>query len=377
MHSAALAVRRVLTGRFRWHRPSPSLAGLSRTGRAWMVSARKPERLLPIGVCALMGAAALLSALPSDGKAMGQRAQYQAQYGIGLDGRVVAGVDLLPGDQGGYPDTATFAPELVIANVLQNPPPTAQPRTEFAWYVVKNGDSLRSIAGRYGITLETLYSANKKALPEPESIKAGLRLLIPPIDGIVVTVKDGDSLVSLADKYGSTALKILDANPLASANLAVGQMLVIPVEAGDVPGSGGTRYAGGNMWWPVVGGNNYISQYFNSGHRALDIAAKYGSPIIAAAGGEVVYAGWRSTAQGGYVVWIKHTDGLYTTYNHMTSKRFVSKGQTVRAGQRIGSIGTSGITTGPHLHFEVWLGYPWALGNNSDAINPCRYLGAC
>jgi murein DD-endopeptidase MepM/ murein hydrolase activator NlpD len=126
----------------------------------------------------------------------------------------------------------------------------------------------------------------------------------------------------------------------------------------------------------VAGGHNYISQYFSSGHHAIDIAATYGTPVVAAASGVVVRAGWDSYTQGGNVIWISDGTRLYTTYNHLSAWT-VKAGQSVSAGERIGSIGTSGDATGPHLHFEVWLGYPWALGNNSDAVNPCIYLAGC
>ncbi len=76
------------------------------------------------------------------------------------------------------------------------------------------------------------------------------------------------------------------------------------------------------------------------------------------------------------MIWVKEGTKLYTTYNHL-SYVGVKVGQNIRAGQVIGRVGTSGVATGPHLHFEVWLGYPWALGNNSDAVNPCRYLAGC
>jgi murein DD-endopeptidase MepM/ murein hydrolase activator NlpD len=125
-----------------------------------------------------------------------------------------------------------------------------------------------------------------------------------------------------------------------------------------------------------VGGTNYISQYFWSGHHAVDIAASYGTPVIAAVSGTVVMAGWRSYTGGGNVIWVMEGTKLYTTYNHLSAWS-VRVGQRISAGQRIGSIGTSGVTTGPHLHFEVWLGYPWGLETDADAVNPCIYLAGC
>jgi murein DD-endopeptidase MepM/ murein hydrolase activator NlpD len=131
----------------------------------------------------------------------------------------------------------------------------------------------------------------------------------------------------------------------------------------------------GSWLWPVLG-SSYISQYFWSGHHAIDIAAPYGAPVVAAVSGTVIFADWRSYTGGGNVIWVEENGKLYTTYNHL-SKWFVHAGQKISAGQRIGSIGTSGEATGPHLHFEVWTGYPLALGSVVDAVNPCNYLAGC
>ena len=124
-------------------------------------------------------------------------------------------------------------------------------------------------------------------------------------------------------------------------------------------------YTGGQFLWPVVGGGNYISQYFHYGHYAIDIAADYGSRVRAAAAGTVIFAGWKSNG-GGYQVWIAHGSGLYTTYNHM-SAIIVGRGQSVGRGQQVGRVGQRGNATGPHLHFEVWRGPVWDGGTR---VNP-------
>jgi murein DD-endopeptidase MepM/ murein hydrolase activator NlpD len=164
---------------------------------------------------------------------------------------------------------------------------------------------------------------------------------------------------------------IVDANKLSEPTLAIGPTLVIPgVSGGPLP------VTSGGMRWPVLG-NSWITQYFWSGHPALDIAAPYGSPIVAAAAGTVIYAGWKTTGGGvggGIVVWISHGSGVYTTYNHL-SKEIVKVGQRVRAGQRVGSLGATGDATGPHLHFEVWVCYPWTGWTTSCARNPLKYVG--
>lgn len=114
--------------------------------------------------------------------------------------------------------------------------------------------------------------------------------------------------------------------------------------------------------WPVPAGS--ISQYYHAGHLALDIAAPYGSQVVAAAGGTVTWAGWRNNG-GGYVISIDHGNGMTTVYNHLGSI-WVSPGQWVAAGQGIGGVGCTGICTGPHVHFEVIV--------NGVIDNPLRYF---
>ncbi|HET6379584.1 MAG TPA: peptidoglycan DD-metalloendopeptidase family protein [candidate division Zixibacteria bacterium] len=118
----------------------------------------------------------------------------------------------------------------------------------------------------------------------------------------------------------------------------------------------------GSLAWPVAGGS--ISQYYNAGHRALDIAAPSGTAVSAADAGVVTFAGWRNNG-GGYVVIIDHGNGIVTAYNHLSAIS-VGVGRAVARGERIAAIGCTGICTGPHLHFEVFVG--------GVAVNPLRYL---
>jgi hypothetical protein len=162
-----------------------------------------------------------------------------------------------------------------------------------------------------------------------------------------VTVAPTDTLDALAAKYDVNSEDILATNGLDDPNLVVGQVLVVPGAKGKAipkptskpaaprqnnnttsrPSGGGggssssvrppSSYTGGKFLWPVVGGGNYVSQYFHYGHYAIDIAADYGSTVRAAAAGTVTFAGWKNNG-GGYQVWIAHGSGLYTTYNHMS-----------------------------------------------------------
>jgi murein DD-endopeptidase MepM/ murein hydrolase activator NlpD len=149
-----------------------------------------------------------------------------------------------------------------------------------------------------------------------------------------------------------------NATPLPGPN-SVGQIATAtaPTSRGVVAAP-----AVGRLSWPVPGGA--ISQYFHAGHLALDIAAPYGSMIVAAQSGIVTSSGWRNNG-GGYVISIDHGNGMHTVYNHLGSL-WVSSGAYVVAGQAIGAVGCTGICTGPHVHFEVIV--------NGIIDNPQRYF---
>jgi len=250
-------------------------------------------------------------------------------------------------------------------------------------YRVKSGDTLTGIAHHYGVSMMTLWWAND--LTAKDALHVGQIIVIPPVSGVVVTVTAADTLESLAAKYGVDPADIIDANNLADPILVVGQTLTVPgarssgiatpaPKATPRPTSSGVhtsrppaRYTGGRFLWPVPGG--YISQYFHYGHYAIDIAAPQGTPVLAAASGTVIFAGWKNNG-GGYQVWVSHGSNLYTTYNHMMSVA-VGRGQSVSRGQRVGRVGMTGNATGPHCHFEVWVGMVWDGGVR---VNPLLYL---
>jgi murein DD-endopeptidase MepM/ murein hydrolase activator NlpD len=251
-------------------------------------------------------------------------------------------------------------------------------------YKVQTGDTLTGIASRFGVSMMTLWWANK--ITSKDALHVGQTLIIPPVTGLVYTVQVGDTLDSVAAANKIDPADIMDTNGLTDTHLIVGQVLVLPGAKGDPiptptptkrPSSGGggggsgvaPQYSGGSWRWPVVGGGNYISQYFHYGHLGIDIAAAYGTPVVAALGGTVMHAGWSSTGCG-YEVTVKVGSNLYTTYCH-NSKVLVSVGQTVSKGQYVARIGQSGYATGPHCHFAVSVGYPFESG--SYFVNPLRY----
>lgn len=125
--------------------------------------------------------------------------------------------------------------------------------------------------------------------------------------------------------------------------------------------------------WPVANRYSYVSQGYWSKHRAMDIASAKGTAIVPMRSGRVVFAGYKRNC-GGYQVWVSHGNGLYSAYYHV--KRWsinVWRGKWVK-GQttRLARVGESGCATGPHLHFEVWRGFPWSSG--SYRIRPWRFI---
>jgi murein DD-endopeptidase MepM/ murein hydrolase activator NlpD len=251
-------------------------------------------------------------------------------------------------------------------------------------YKVKKGDTLADIATQFKVSPMTVVWAND--LKSKTDFKKGDTLRIPPVTGLIVKVTATDTLDAIAARYGVDGTDILATNGIDDPNLVVGQILVLPGAKGKAmtkpsirlpsrSGGGGSSikgpstYTGGKFLWPVVGGDNYISQYFHYGHYAIDIAADYGSTVRAAGGGTVTFAGWKNNG-GGYQVWVAHGSGLYTTYNHMSAIT-VGRGQHVGRGQAVGRVGQSGNATGPHLHFEVWRGPVWDGGTR---VNPLGYL---
>ena len=146
-----------------------------------------------------------------------------------------------------------------------------------------------------------------------------------------------------------------DAAPLAAPTGA-------STQGGFVPAGTAVAPSGGTLQWPLPGGS--ISQYFHSGHLAIDVAAPYGTAVVSAEAGVVTSAGWRNNG-GGYVVEIDHGNGMRTVYNHLGSI-WVGGGQAIARGEAIAGVGCTGMCTGPHVHFEVMV--------NGVIVNPLRYL---
>ncbi len=198
--------------------------------------------------------------------------------------------------------------------------------------------SVRGAADHVEPSGPSIYDINP-LLEEATALDRGTRAVVPQIGGPMPTPAPIDP--------NATPLPAPDGGGTGSAPTS--RSAAAPV-------------ATGALLWPIPAGS--ISQYFHAGHLALDIAAPYGSQVIASQSGTVTWAGWRNNG-GGFVVSIDHGNGIQTVYNHLGSI-WVSPGQFVGAGQGIAGVGCTGICTGPHVHFEVIV--------NGIIDNPLRYL---
>ena len=221
-------------------------------------------------------------------------------------------------------------------------------------YIVRKGDTLGEIAEMFGVSKNTIIWANdiKRGV-----IKEGQELVILPISGVRHVVKSGDTLKSLSTKYKAGLEDILSYNSLSSdSKLKAGDVIIIPDGVisivSSVASAGNKNYPiyAGYYMRPIAGGKK--SQGIH-GHNGVDLASPVGTTIVAAADGKVIISrtGGYNGGYGTYVV-ISHANGTQTVYGHM-NKNNVSVGQQVTQGQIIGTIGMTGKTTGPHIHFEI------------------------
>ncbi len=247
---------------------------------------------------------------------------------------------------------------------LQNPAgtlPSGNQAGNIVIYTVEKGDTPSGIAKRFGVTLNTLLWAND--IKNSSSIGIGDELVILPISGVQYTVKKGDTLESIAKKFKGDSAEIMSFNGLAvNETLGVGTVLIIPDGEGEtplLPSPGAvrpqTRFANlpaylGYYLRPIVGGRKTQGIH---GYNGVDIATPCGEPVFASAAGSIILArptGWNS-GYGQYIV-VSHPNSTQTLYAHL-SKIFVSPGQNVSQGAIIGLIGSTGRSTGCHVHFEV------------------------
>lgn len=233
-------------------------------------------------------------------------------------------------------------------------------------HVVAKGETLWEIAKTYKVTTEQLAAWN--GISDPSRIYPGQELIVAA-GGTTHRVRSGENISSIAKRYGVTVQSLVAVNNLSNPNrITVGQELLIPptgggaVEALARTGSGALRSRFDR--WPVQG---TVSSRFGlrngSQHQGVDIAAAHGSQVRAVAAGTVAYADWAGSY--GLLVTIDHGNGIETRYAH-NSKLDVKLGDKVSAGQVIARVGSTGRSTGPHVHFEVRV--------DGEPVDPIRWL---
>jgi murein DD-endopeptidase MepM/ murein hydrolase activator NlpD len=358
------------------------------------------ERLLPIGV-ALLVLLASISGVAVTGTVKGTTGSVNSPSPtprIAIDAvdpgtdSITAPDDLKPAtgatSDSSADDLGQYLPDGTLLKPIAVDTTVSDASARLITYTVKSGDTLTGIAHKFGISMMTLWWANN--LAAKDQLHVGQKLQIPPVDGLVIVVKAGDTLDTISALTGMSPDDIVAYNNLTDRTLVIGEVLIVPdalgkpiavvatpkpavTSSGSSSSSSGSKahgpatYSGGAFSWPVPGG--WISQYFHASHPAIDIAAPWGTRVLAAAAGTVIWAGWKDNG-GGYQVWISHGSGLFTTYNHMSAV-LVSVGQHVGRAQQVGRVGMTGNATGPHLHFEVWRGMVWGDGTR---VNPLPYF---
>jgi murein DD-endopeptidase MepM/ murein hydrolase activator NlpD len=295
--------------------------------------------------------------------------------------------------------TATPAPgtAAAVAGAPDTPAPVAaaEPMPAFFTYTVQPGDTIASVAAQFGISEEYITWNNPGVASDPNLLIVGATLLIPSTNGIVYNVTVGDTLNDIASFYGidTGAIVAFGPNGLATPDTVVeGMVLVLPGAVPPAPPPASVTVAepepepdpvpaavyvppapepeyvpppaapSYGYVWPFYGA---ISTYFGWGHAGIDIDGfgNYGATIVSAASGTVVLTSWDSWGYGYHVI-IQHDDGSRTLYAHL-SDIWVAQGQYVGQGEAIGALGSTGYSTGPHLHFELHIG---------GAVDPLAYL---
>jgi len=234
-------------------------------------------------------------------------------------------------------------------------------------YIVQGGDNISTLAINFGLNQDSILSINKIAYSR--SLQIGKVLKIPNQDGIIYTVRSGDNLKSISERFNVDKESIQIVNELFSDKVSTGTELLIP----------GARYSqsmlqeinGDLFYWPVYGGiTSYYGRRrdpFNSSrsqfHSGIDIRGVTGAPVRAAMAGRVSSVGYDGVF-GNYII-INHHSGYRTLYGHLSVIR-TRTGANVSQGERIGDVGNTGQSTGPHLHFTVY--------KNGALVNPLNLL---
>jgi murein DD-endopeptidase MepM/ murein hydrolase activator NlpD len=236
----------------------------------------------------------------------------------------------------------------------------------YSTYSIQKNDIIGNLAEKFGLNEDTLISLNN--IKNARLIQIGHVLRIPNQDGILYTVKKGDTLDTIAERYSSDAVAIRFVNELFTDEALPGTSIFIP--GGRLDWMERQEINGDLFIWPVTGRitspYGYREWPFGGGrqfHTGIDIGAGTGTPVRAAMSGRVSAAGW-DRVLGNYII-ISHHSGYRTMYGHLSVIR-VRTGSYVGTGERIGDVGSTGVSTGPHLHFTVY--------KNGALMNPRTLL---
>lgn len=236
-------------------------------------------------------------------------------------------------------------------------------------YSVKPGDMVGTIATQYGVSQDAIISLNK--LRNTRTLQIGQILKIPSMDGISYTVKTDDTPESIADKYKISLEKLAAVNALTDNSIEPASVIFLP----DAKLDWATlQEINGDLFRRPLHSSYYITSRYGwrdnpflngmrSFHNGMDMAAPKGTAVYAALNGQVVSTGY-STVYGNYII-IRHHSGYQTLYGHLNTI-LTSKGSFVSVSSKIGTVGNTGMSTGPHLHFTVY--------KNGATINPAGLL---
>lgn len=231
-------------------------------------------------------------------------------------------------------------------------------------HVVTSGETLLSIAVDHGIAPQTL--AYNNGIADTSQLRVGQSLVVPPFDAAIHVIREGETLDEIAARFGVDADTVRSANgrTFDAIDDTPGRLVLIPVADARYPGfrltvSEAPRVLAPRVRWPTDG---VITQLFRSGHTGVDIAAPHGSAIVAGDAGTVTSVGWRGP--GGLAVCVHHDWGLETCAYHAATV-IVEVGERVGAGQQIATVGSTGVSTGAHVH--------WEARTNGVLVDPMTY----
>ena len=274
---------------------------------------------------------------------------------------LLAGIWVFPNQPKAVVPEVIAIPSVSQSQSAEVPVAVAQPQQTIKRYTVEAGDTLSGIAAQYGIDVDTLTAANPGI---SDLIHPGDQLVILPQKGIVHQVNTGDTLWEIAHTYGVPVENIKAANTKDSDQVVVGEKLFIPGAHWSRADTAVARASVSRFLWPTRGEiSSGFGWRWGRLHAGIDIANDIGTYVVSARAGQVIWAGWRGGY--GYTVMIDHGSGYISLYGHLDDF-YVERGQYVRVGQRIASMGSTGNSTGPHLHFEIQ--------KDGQAVDPAGFL---